>query len=102
MKKNNFVQSNDAIIIYQSADGRPSIEVRVENETVWLSQAKIVELFTTSKANVSEHIKHIFEEGELERNLVVRKFRTTAVDDIALCHREDGRGKEKKFFDDEE
>ena len=80
MRKNNFLQPDNKIIIYQSAGGTPNIEVHVENETVWLSQAKIVELFTTSKANVSEHIKHIFEEGELERNSVVRNFRITATD----------------------
>lgn len=68
------------IIIYESGDGEPQISVRLEGETVWLSQAQLVELFHSSKANVSEHIKHIFDEGELERNAVVRKFRTTATD----------------------
>ena len=72
--------SNSEIIIYESDDGKPQISVRVENETVWLTQAQLVELFHSSKANVSEHIKHIFEEGELEPNSVVRKFRTTAAD----------------------
>ena len=72
--------SNSEIIIYESDDGKPRISVRVENETVWLTQAQLVELFHSSKANVSEHIKHIFEEGELEPNSVVRKFRTTAAD----------------------
>ena len=72
--------SNSEIIIYESDDGKPRISVRVENETVWLTQAQLVELFHSSKANVSEHIKHIFEEGELELNSVVRKFRTTAAD----------------------
>ncbi|MDA3818100.1 MAG: virulence RhuM family protein [Prolixibacteraceae bacterium] len=73
-------QLNSEIIIYESNDGKPQISVRVKNETVWLSQAQLVELFHSSKANVSEHIKHIFDEGELERNSVVRKFRTTAAD----------------------
>ncbi len=76
----NNNKPNNEIIIYQSTDGTPNIEVRVENETVWLPQAKIVELFASSKANVSEHIKHIFEEEELQRDSVVRKFRTTATD----------------------
>ena len=76
--KNNKPDSE--IIIYESDDGKPQISVRVENETVWLTQAQLVELFCSSKANVSEHIKHIFEEGELEQNSVVRKFRTTAKD----------------------
>ncbi|GHU07291.1 toxin Fic [Alphaproteobacteria bacterium] len=71
---------NSEIIIYQSDDDRPRIEVRLEDDTVWLTQAQLVELFQSSKANVSEHIKHIFEEGELSENSVVRKFRTTARD----------------------
>jgi hypothetical protein len=52
----------------------------LENETVWLSQAQLVELYQTSKSNVSEHIKNIFTEGELVKDSVVRKFRTTASD----------------------
>jgi len=73
-------EPNNEIIIYESSDGESKISVRVENETVWLTQAKLVELFHSSKANISEHIKHIFEEGELEKNSVVRKFRTTGTD----------------------
>jgi len=69
------------IIIYQSTDGTPEIEVKVQDETVWLTQGQLVELYQTSKSNISEHIKHIFEEGELEESSVVRKFRTTATDD---------------------
>lgn len=68
------------IIIYQSTDGTPEIEVKVQDETVWLTQGQLVELYQTSKSNISEHIKHIFEEGELEESSVVRKFRTTATD----------------------
>ena len=71
---------NNEIIIYESSDGESKISVRVKNETVWLTQTQLVELFHSSKANISEHIKHIFEEGELEKNSVVRKFRTTAND----------------------
>jgi hypothetical protein len=74
------INTSSEIIIYKSADGSPSIDVRVEDETVWLSQAKLVELFDSSKTNVSEHIKNIFREGELEKDSVVRKFRTTAKD----------------------
>ncbi len=68
------------IIIYQTSDNQTQIDVKFENETVWLTQAQLVALYQTSKANVSEHIKHIFEEGELNREAVVRKFRTTAAD----------------------
>jgi len=67
---------NNEIIIYQPADGVSEIRVHVQSETVWLGQSQLVELFQSSKANISEHIKHIFAEGELDRNQVVRKFRT--------------------------
>jgi hypothetical protein len=66
------------IIIYQNSDNSVKLSVRLENETVWLTQANLVELYQSSKANVSEHIKHIFEEGELDKNSTVRKFRTVA------------------------
>jgi hypothetical protein len=68
------------IIIYQTEDGKTKIETRLEDETVWLTQAQLCELFQKSKATVSEHIKNIFEEGELDADLVVRNFRTTAAD----------------------
>jgi len=66
---------NKDIVIYQGKDGR-DVEVRVESETVWLTQAQIVDLFQSSKANVSEHLKHIFAEEELDETSTVRKFRT--------------------------
>ncbi len=68
------------LILYQTEDGTTKIEVRLENETVWLTQAQLVELYQSSKSNISEHIKHIFEEGELIEDSVVRKFRTTAAE----------------------
>lgn len=68
------------IIIYQTEDGKTKIETRLEDETVWLTQAQLCELFQKSKATVSEHIKNIFEESELDANSVVRNFRTTAAD----------------------
>ena len=68
------------VIIYQTDEGLTKLEVKMENETVWLTQTQLVELYQTSKANVSEHINHIFEEGELDKESVVRKFRTTASD----------------------
>jgi len=74
------ISTNNEIIIYKGDNGQPRIGVRVENETVWLSQAQMVELFQSSKANVSEHIKRIFKEGELDKDAVVRKIRTTASD----------------------
>ena len=68
------------ILFYQREDGSAQIDVRLEEDTVWLTQAQLVILYQSSKANVSEHIKHIFEEGELIENSVVRNFRTTAPD----------------------
>ena len=56
------------------------IDVKMENETVWLTQLQLCDLYQTSKSNISEHIKHIFEDGELEESSVVRKFRITASD----------------------
>ena len=53
--------------------GQTKIDVRFEDETVWLTQAQLCDLFQTSKSNISEHIKHIFEEGELDESAVVRK-----------------------------
>ena len=68
------------VIIYTANDGKTKIDVKLEEETLWLTQAQMCELYQTSKSNVSEHIKHIFEEGELDEDSVVRKFRTTASD----------------------
>ncbi len=72
--------NNSEILIYQSEHGDTNIDVKMVDETVWLTQAQLCELYQTSKSNVSEHIKHIFEEGELEREAVVRNFRTTGTD----------------------
>lgn len=68
-------KQDNEIIIYQ-LDETLSLDVRVEDESVWLSQAQIVELFDSSKANISEHLKHIFDSGELAKESTVRKFRT--------------------------
>lgn len=73
-------KSSGAIVIYQSEDGLTQIDVKLEDETTWLTQEQLVNLYQTSKSNVSEHIKNIFEEGELDKNSVVRNFRTTASD----------------------
>ena len=66
------------IIIYKDKNGNDNIEVRMKDNTVWLTQEQLVKLYNSSKSNISEHIKHIFEEGELDEISVVRKFRTTA------------------------
>lgn len=64
------------IEIYKGKDNQTQIEVKFEGDTVWLTQSQIVLLFGSSKANISEHTKHIFDEGELDKNQTVRKFRT--------------------------
>ena len=74
------MNENSNIIIYQSENGKTHVEVKLEENTVWLTQQQMCDLYQTSKSNVSEHIKHIFEDGELNENSVVRKFRTTASD----------------------
>lgn len=74
------MNENNKILIYTGQDGSTRIDVRLEEETLWLTQAQMCELYQTSKSNVSEHIKHIFEEGELQEKAVVRRFRTTATD----------------------
>ena len=71
--------AENQIIVYQPNE-TVRLDVWLANETVWLTQAQLVELYQSSKANISEHIKHIFAEGELEEKAVVRKFRTTAAD----------------------
>ncbi len=68
---------NNQLIIYQTEDGKVKIETHFKDESVWLNQAQIGELFQKSKATISEHIKNIFKDGELEEKLVVRNFRTT-------------------------
>jgi hypothetical protein len=78
----------DEIIIYQANELSTRIEVRIDEETIWLSQAQIVTLFDSSKANISEHIKHIFQTGELEKQLTVRKIRTVQVEGNKSVSRE--------------
>ncbi len=72
--------NENKVIIYTASDGQTKIDVKLEDETLWLTQAQMCELYQTSKSNISEHIKHIFEESELQEDSVVRKFRTTAAD----------------------
>lgn len=67
---------NGNIIIYQTDNGLTKIDVRVENETVWLSQQQMAGLYDTTKQNISLHIKNIFDEGELDENLTVKEFLT--------------------------
>ena len=63
------------IVIYQTEDGQTQIDVRLENETVWLTQAQMVDLFKSSRTNILEHIQHIYEDEELDEISTCRKFR---------------------------
>ena len=74
------INNSGEIIIYEDADGTPSIEVRVEGETVWLTQKQLAELFGTTKQNISQHIDNILKDDELAENSVVKKILTTAND----------------------
>ena len=73
MEEKNKPESS--ILIYTTDDGLAKIEVKMQEETVWLTQQQMADLFQTSRTNVVEHIKHIYEEGELEENSTCRKFR---------------------------
>ena len=68
-------ESNGDIIIYQTEDGLTKINVKIENETVWLSQQQMAELFSTSRTNIIEHINNIYEEEELNKNSTCQNFR---------------------------
>jgi hypothetical protein len=79
---------NSEIIIYQNQEGNIHIDVRLEEETVWLTQAQLCELFQKSKATISEHIKNVFEEGELDAVATVRNFRTVQIEGGRSVERE--------------
>ena len=70
------MDSNNQLIIYQTEDGQTQVDVRLENETVWLTQAQMVELFQTTKQNVSLHVGNVFKEGELEQKSTVKEYLT--------------------------
>lgn len=88
LKEMNKDNNQGEIVIYQTDDGDTKIDVRFVDETVWLTQAQLCELYQTSKSNVSEHIKNIFEEGELEEDSTVRKFRTVQNEGERIVTRE--------------
>ncbi|OYT10609.1 MAG: hypothetical protein B6I18_08215 [Bacteroidetes bacterium 4572_112] len=86
---NNQQDNTSNFILYTSNQGDIKVNVFLENETIWLTQRSIGELFGKAKATISEHLKNIFTEGELDENSVVRNFRTTA---------NDGKSYETKFY----
>ena len=67
----------DQIVIYQTEDGKTQIDVRLENETVWLTQAQMAELFQKDRTVITRHINNVFKEGELEKEVVCAKFAHT-------------------------
>lgn len=79
---------NNDIVIYQTEDGITQIEVRLENENVWLTQQQMADLYQTSRTNVVEHIKHIFEEQELDEISTCRKFRQVRTEGSRQVERE--------------
>lgn len=81
-------KSNSEILLYQSEDGKIKIQVHLDDNTVWLTQANMVELFQSSKSNISEHIKHLFEEGELIPDSTVRNFRIVQLEGSRQVERE--------------
>ncbi len=72
--------NHSEIVLYHASDGSIKLDVRLEEETVWLTQEQMAQLFGKNKRTVSEHIRNIFNEGELLEDSVIRKFRTTAAD----------------------
>jgi hypothetical protein len=74
------VLTNSNFVLYQTEDGQTRIEVRLQDESVWLAQATLTELFQTSKQNISLHLKNIFAERELAEDRVVKEYLTTAAD----------------------
>jgi len=77
---NELIENNNEFIIYTTDDGQVKIEVRLEDENVWLTQNTMAELFDITKQNISLHIKNIFDENELNENSVVKENLTTAKD----------------------
>lgn len=71
------MKEENKIILYQDDNEITRVSVRFADEDLWLTQNQLADIYQTSKSNVSEHIKHIFEDGELDKTVVVRNFRIT-------------------------
>lgn len=72
------MDKENKLILYKDEEGRVSVNTRFADEDVWLAQAQLVEIYQSSKSNISEHLTNIFADKELEQDAVVRKIRTTA------------------------
>ena len=73
-------QKENKLILYKDDEGKLSVNTLFADEDVWLTQAQLVEIYKSSKSNISEHLRNIFDDNELDKDSVVRKFRTTAAD----------------------
>ena len=82
------IENKGDIIIYQTEDGMTKIDVKIEKETVWLNQQQMAILFQSSRTNVVEHIKNIYEEGELVEEASCRKFRQVRLEGNREVNRE--------------
>ncbi|MDD4648561.1 MAG: virulence RhuM family protein [Desulfoplanes sp.] len=80
MANDKMIPTGGEVLIYQAEDGQVKIDVRLRQETLWMTQADMAQLFQTSKQNIGQHLKNIFSEGELDPDSAVKKFFTTATD----------------------
>jgi hypothetical protein len=85
----DILPENSKIILYTSPDGQVKVDVFLQDETVWLTQKRMAELFEKDIRTINEHIRNVFDEGELVSDLVIRKFRITA---------DDGKSYETQFY----
>ena len=81
-------ENNNNIVIYQTDDGMTKIDVKLEDETVWLSQQQMAELFSTSRTNIIEHINNIYAEEELDKNSTCQNFRQVRIEGNRTVNRE--------------
>lgn len=80
-QKDKLTEPYSQILLYTSSDGNQKIEVKLENETVWLTQDQMANMFSKGRSTITEHIQNVFKEGELNENSVCRDFRRTGLDD---------------------
>jgi hypothetical protein len=88
-KNSNELQPFDNFVVFQTAQGKVNIEVFFYEETIWLTQKKMAELFEKGRSTITEHLSNVFKDGELEENSVCRDFRHTA---------DDGKKYTSKFY----
>jgi hypothetical protein len=84
----DVMPADSSLLLYQTEDGQTRIEVRLQDETVWLNQAQLCELFDKDKRTISEHIQNIFKKGELTLDSTVRNFRTVQTEGLRKVARQ--------------